>query len=59
MDDGATRDYYNRGGTVDSPCNQHLFIDNLVIAREYIGPMHAESGNNPGPVVPRNLRVLQ
>jgi hypothetical protein len=26
------------GGTVPSPCDQHLFIDNVVIAREYIGP---------------------
>ena len=27
------------GGTKPSPYDQHLFIDNVVIAREYIGPM--------------------
>lgn len=27
------------GGTVPSPYDQHLFIDNVVIARRYIGPM--------------------
>lgn len=27
------------GGTVPSPYDQHLFIDNVVIARKYIGPM--------------------
>ena len=29
--------YY--GGTAPSPQDQHLFIDNVVIARQYIGPM--------------------
>jgi len=29
------------GGTAPSPRDQHLFIDNVVIAREYIGPMAA------------------
>jgi len=29
--------YY--GGTAPSPQDQHLFIDNVVIARRYIGPM--------------------
>jgi hypothetical protein len=29
--------YY--GGKPPSPKDQHLFIDNVVIAREYIGPM--------------------
>jgi len=27
------------GGTIASPCDQHLFIDNVVIAKAYIGPM--------------------
>jgi hypothetical protein len=27
------------GGTKSSPYDQHLFIDNVVIARQYIGPM--------------------
>ena len=27
------------GGKAPSPYDQHLFIDNVVIAREYIGPM--------------------
>lgn len=30
------------GGTKPSPQDQHLFIDNVVIAREYIGPMSAK-----------------
>ncbi len=29
--------YY--GGTTPSPQDQHLFIDNVVIARRYIGPI--------------------
>ena len=27
------------GGTKPSPYDQHVFIDNVVIARKYIGPM--------------------
>jgi hypothetical protein len=27
------------GGTIPSPYDQHLYIDNVVIARKYIGPM--------------------
>ena len=27
------------GGKKPSPYDQHLFIDNVVIARKYIGPM--------------------
>ena len=27
------------GGTAVSPHDQHLFIDNVVIARRYVGPM--------------------
>ncbi len=30
------------GGTQPSPYDQHLFIDNVVIARKYIGPMKME-----------------
>ena len=28
------------GGTAPSPYNQHLFIDNVVIAKKYIGPIN-------------------
>ncbi len=31
------------GGRTPSPHDQHVFIDNVVIAREYIGPMQPES----------------
>ena len=27
------------GGTIPSPRDQHVFIDNVVIAKKYIGPM--------------------
>ena len=30
------------GGTKPSPYDQHLYIDNVVIARQYIGPMKAQ-----------------
>jgi len=29
-------------GTKPSPYDQHLFIDNVVVAKQYIGPMKAE-----------------
>ncbi len=33
------------GGTAVSPHDQHLYIDNVVLARRYIGPLgHAQSG---------------
>jgi len=32
------------GGTIPSPYDQHLFLDNVVIARKYIGPMRPASG---------------
>ncbi len=28
------------GGKIPSPYDQHLFIDNVVIANKYIGPLH-------------------
>lgn len=31
------------GGTAVSPYDQHLFVDNVVIARKYIGPMNIPS----------------
>ncbi len=34
------------GGTAVSPADQHSFIDNVVVARSYIGPM----GNGTGPM---------
>ncbi len=39
------------GGTKPSPYDQHLFIDNVVIARKYIGPMTVGS-NGRTPSVP-------
>ncbi len=30
------------GGTIPSPRDQHLFIDNVVIANRYIGPMNSQ-----------------
>jgi hypothetical protein len=32
------------GGTKPSPYDQHLYIDHVVIARRYIGPMHMARG---------------
>ena len=29
------------GGTRPSPCDRHLYIDNVVIAEKYIGPMRS------------------
>lgn len=31
------------GGTTPSPHDQHVFIDNVVIAREYVGPLRGSS----------------
>jgi hypothetical protein len=31
------------GGTMPSPYDQHLFIDNVVIAKQYIGPIRTSS----------------
>lgn len=31
------------GGTIDSPYDQHLYFDNVVIAKSYIGPIAAET----------------
>lgn len=31
------------GGMALSPSDQHLFIDNVVVARKYIGPMAASA----------------
>lgn len=37
------------GGTATSPHDQHLYIDNVVVARRYIGPMAgAGAGARPG-----------
>jgi len=30
------------GGTAPSQTDQHIFIDNVVTAKKYIGPMKAE-----------------
>ncbi len=47
------------GGTVVSPYDQHLYIDNVVIARRYIGPMRTGSGSAAPPSSPRRLRILR
>jgi hypothetical protein len=31
------------GGTIPSPYDQHVFIDNVVIAKKYIGPITQSS----------------
>lgn len=31
------------GGTKPSPCDRHLFVDNVVIVGKYIGPMAAQA----------------
>ncbi len=36
------------GGTAQSPYDQHLYIDNVVVARRYIGPMAGRPGGNAG-----------
>ncbi|MBL8323903.1 MAG: hypothetical protein JNJ89_02985 [Rubrivivax sp.] len=36
--ESAWLDFYH-GGTATSPHDQHVFIDNVVVARRYIGPM--------------------
>jgi hypothetical protein len=37
------------GGTAVSPYDQHLYIDNVVVARQYIGPMNAAQPEDPQP----------
>jgi hypothetical protein len=37
------------GGTAVSPYDQHLYIDNVVIARQYIGPMNGTVPDQPDP----------
>jgi hypothetical protein len=37
------------GGTIPSPYDQHLYLDNMVIARQYIGPMKAEGNASTAP----------
>ncbi len=37
------------GGTAVSPADQHTFIDNVVIARRYIGPMGSGAEPDAGP----------
>jgi hypothetical protein len=41
LHDGIIRAWVNvyHGGTAVSPYDQHLYFDNVVIAREYIGPI--------------------
>ena len=40
------------GGTAVSPYDQHLYIDNVVVARQYIGPMNATVPEEPEPPDP-------
>ena len=35
------------GGTAVSPYDQHLYVDNVVVADRYIGPMNAELPEEP------------
>ena len=35
------------GGTAVSPYDQHLYVDNVVVARRYIGPINAEIPEGP------------
>jgi hypothetical protein len=35
------------GGTAVSPYDQHLYVDNVVVARQYIGPMNAQAPDEP------------
>jgi hypothetical protein len=35
------------GGTAVSPYDQHLYVDNVVVARQYIGPMRAQVPEEP------------
>jgi hypothetical protein len=37
------------GGTAVSPYDQHLYIDNVVVARQYIGPMNVTQPEDPQP----------
>jgi hypothetical protein len=46
------------GGTADSPYDQHAYIDNVVVARRYIGPMRTNSNGPKVPNSPHNLRIL-
>jgi len=36
------------GGVARSPYDQHLYIDNVVVARRYIGPLAAKPGGAAG-----------
>jgi hypothetical protein len=40
------------GGTEVSPYDQHLYIDNVVVASQYIGPMNAAVPEEPDPPDP-------
>ena len=42
------------GGTAVSPYDQHLYVDNVVIARQYIGPMNGTVSSQPDPPAPGN-----
>jgi hypothetical protein len=35
------------GGKAVSPYDQHLYVDNVVVARQYIGPMNAQVPDAP------------
>jgi hypothetical protein len=37
------------GGTAVSPYDQHMYVDNVVVARQYIGPMNADLPDEPTP----------
>ena len=45
------------GGTDVSPYDQHVYIDNVVIASSYIGPMNTGAVDTTPPMPPANLTV--
>lgn len=45
------------GGTAVAAQDAHLYIDHIIIARQYIGPMHTDPPDETPPSSPKNLRV--
>jgi hypothetical protein len=49
---------YGSSGGSDTPNTQYIWDDNLVLAREYIGPMVTTAPPASGPEPPTNLTIL-
>ncbi len=47
------------GGTKPSPYDQHLFIDNVVIAKRHIGPLGSARGDLIPPTAPKNFKIVE